>query len=73
MNEKEGKKVLYIDYEDFYRKRKIVKILYQSSQEKRYFKRFVYSNDTMNLARKDAIWEYLNGDELIDLRKYLKY
>lgn len=66
------KKVLYIDFDDFYRKRKIIKILYQSSQEKRLFKKIVYSNDTMNLARKDAIWEYLNGDELKNLRVFLK-
>ena len=63
---------LYTDFNDFYRKRKIIKILYQSTQENRLFKKVVYSNANVDVVKKDAIWEYLNGDELKNLRVFLK-
>ncbi len=62
----------FYTYEDFYYERKTIKKLYQTLKYKTLYKWFVYANIHMSLVQKDAIWEYLNGDDLYNLRAHLK-
>ena len=62
----------FYTYEDFYYERKTIKKLYQTLKYKTLYKWFVYGNIHMSLVQKDAIWEYLNGDDLYNLRAHLK-
>lgn len=62
----------FYTYEDFYYERKTIKKLYQTLKYKTLYKWFVYANIHISLVQKDAIWEYLNGDDLYNLRAHLK-
>ncbi len=73
MIEKENDDFLYTDINDFYKKRKIIKLLYDTIKNKRAFKTKVYSKENMPEKHKDIIWEYLNDNEIINFRKYLKH
>ena len=62
----------FYTYEDFYRDKKTIKAMYRTLDNKIFYKRFVYANINMNLVQKDAIWEYLNGDDFKNLRAHLR-
>lgn len=62
----------FYTYEDFYKERKTIKRLYQTLKYKTLYKWFVYANIHMSLVQKDAIWEYLNGDDFKNLRAHLR-
>ena len=59
-------------YEDFYRDKKTIKAMYRTLDNKIFYKWFVYANINISLVQKDAIWEYLNGDDLKNLRAHLR-
>ena len=65
----------FITYDDFCKKCKLIKELYQplSKYQKRFYKWYVYANIHMREVHKNAIWNYLNIDELqcyIELIKF---
>lgn len=62
----------FYTYEDFYRDKKTIKAMYRTLENKIFYKWFVYANINMSLVQKDAIWEYLNGDDLKNLRAHLR-
>lgn len=62
----------FYTYEDFYRDKKIIKAMYRTLDNKIFYKWFVYANINISLVQKDAIWEYLNGDDLKNLRAHLR-
>ena len=62
----------FYTYEDFYRDKKTIKAMYRTLDSKIFYKWFVYANINISLVQKDAIWEYLNGDDLKNLRAHLR-
>ena len=62
----------FYTYEDFYRDKKTIKAMYRTLDNKIFYKWFVYANINISLVQKDAIWEYLNGDDLKNLRAHLR-
>ena len=69
----------YYTYYDFCNSRKLIKSLYKifSDNEKLLYKWYVYANIHMDMAYKNAIWDYLNdfdenGTELIRLVRFYK-
>ena len=46
--------------------------MYRTLDNKIFYKWFVYANINISLVQKDAIWEYLNGDDLKNLRAHLR-
>lgn len=62
----------FYTYEDFYKERKMLKKLYKELKCKLFYKWFVYANINMSLVQKDAIWEYLNGDDFKNLSAHLR-
>lgn len=62
----------FYTYEDFYKDKKTIKAMYRTLENKIFYKWFVYANINMILVQKDAIWEYLNGDDFKNLRAHLR-
>lgn len=62
----------FYTYEDFYRDKKTIKAMYRTLDNKIFYKWFVYANINMSLVQKDAIWEYLNGDDFKNLSAHLR-
>ena len=62
----------FYTYEDVYRDKKSIKAMYRTLDNKIFYKWFVYANINISLVQKDAIWEYLNGDDLKNLRAHLR-
>ena len=62
----------FYTYEDSYRDKKTIKAMYRTLDNKIFYKWFVYANINISLVQKDAIWEYLNGDDLKNLRAHLR-
>ena len=58
-------KVKFINFDDFYQNKKILRILYKElcKEEKRLLKRFIYDEIKMSETDKDIIWNYLNENE----------
>ena len=55
----------YITYQDFCKKRYVIKKMYRDLDDykKRFYKWYVYANINMKETFKNAIWEYLNFDD----------
>ena len=62
----------FYTYEDFYRDKKTIKAMYRTLENKIFYKWFIYANIHMSLVQKDAIWEYLNGDDFKNLSAHLR-
>lgn len=62
----------FYTYEDFYKDKKTIKAMYRTLENKIFYKWFVYANINISLVQKDAIWEYLNGDDFKNLRAHLR-
>ena len=62
----------FYTYEDFYRDKKTIKAMYRTLDNKIFYKWFVYANINISLVQKDAIWEYLNGDDFKNLSAHLR-
>ena len=56
----------YITYTDFCDKCVLIKKMYQDLNiyQKRFYKWYVYANINMKEIHKNAIWEYLNFDDI---------
>jgi len=56
----------YITYPDFCNKCVLIKKMYQdlNKYQKRFYKWYVYSNIHMREMHKNAIWEYLNFNDM---------
>lgn len=65
----------YINFNDFYKRCKLIKQLYSNldKYQKRFYKWYVYANTYTRLEVKNAIWEYLNNDEIYYYINLLKY
>lgn len=65
----------YITFDDFLNKCKDIKELYNSlnKYQKRFYKWYVYANIHMKDQHKNAIWEYLNLDDINCYIELLKY
>ena len=61
-----SKKMRFITYFDFCDKCDIIKKLYKglSSSEQLFYKWYIYANIHMNETYKNAIWDFLNFEEI---------
>lgn len=62
----------FFSYEDFVRDAISIKRLYETLKCKTMYKWFVYANCYCSQLQKDVIWEFLNGSDTINLKKYMK-
>lgn len=65
----------FITYDDFINKCQNIKELYQSlnKYQKRFYKWYVYANIHIREQLKNAIWEYLNLNDINCYLELLKY
>ena len=65
----------FITYDDFINKCADIKQLYQqfNKHQKRFYKWYVYANIHMKEQLKNAIWQYLNVNDINYYLELLKY
>lgn len=65
----------FITYDDFINKCSDIKQLYQqlNKYQKRFYKWYVYANIHMREQLKNAIWQYLNVNDINYYLELLKY
>lgn len=62
----------FYTYADFVRDARSIKEMYKNLKLKTMYKWYVYANINMSMLQKNVVWEYLNGSDLMNLKKYLK-
>ena len=63
----------FYTFKDFYENRKIIKARFDklSYAAQKFYSWYVYAKSVMDLRYKNAIWDYLNGDETEEHMKKL--
>lgn len=68
-------KVKFVNFDDFYQNRKLLRILYKelSLSDKIMLKRFIYDEMKMYENDKDCIWNFLNENEFCKKELMTRY